>query len=57
MTCEMSLEPVAPTHLPTLELPVEELLRRARSLPPREELLIEDIDDVEGKAFLAALDR
>jgi hypothetical protein len=41
------------THL---ELPVEELLRRARPLPPHDEMLIEDIDEEEGAAFLAAVD-
>jgi hypothetical protein len=39
-----------------LELPVEELLRRARPLPPHDEMLIEDIDEEEGAAFLAAVD-
>lgn len=57
MTTEMSIEPVPPTHLPTLEVPVEELLRRARPLPPREEMLIEDLDEMEGEAFLTALER
>ncbi len=37
------------------ELPVEELLRRARPLPPHEQMTIEDLDDDEGAAFLAAL--
>ena len=50
----MSSEPV-PTRLPSLELPVEELLRRARPLPPHEEMLIDDLDEAEGLAFLAAL--
>jgi hypothetical protein len=39
-----------------LELPVEELLRRARPLPPHEDMVIEDIDEDEGAAFLAAVD-
>jgi hypothetical protein len=39
-----------------LELPVEELLRRARPLPPHDEMVIEDIDEDEGAAFLAAVD-
>jgi hypothetical protein len=39
-----------------LELPVEELLRRARPLPPHEEMLIEDLTADEGSAFLAAVD-
>ena len=51
----MSSEPVVRTRLPSLELPVEELLRRARPLPPHEEMLIEELDEAEGLAFLAAL--
>jgi hypothetical protein len=51
----MSSESVVPTHLPSLELPVEELLRRAHPLPPHDEMLIEDLDEAEGLAFLAAL--
>ena len=39
-----------------LELPVEELLRRARPLPPRAEMVIEDLTEEEGQAFLAAID-
>jgi hypothetical protein len=39
-----------------LELPVEELLRRARPLPPHDEMVIEDIDEQEGAGFLAAVD-
>jgi hypothetical protein len=39
-----------------LELPVEELLRRARPLPPHDEMVIEDIDEEEGAGFLAAVD-
>jgi len=38
-----------------LELPVEELLRRARALPPHSEMAIDDLTDEEGEAFLAAL--
>lgn len=38
-----------------LELPVQELLRRDRPMPPHEEMIIEDLDDEEGAAFLAAL--
>ncbi len=40
---------------PSLELPVEELLRRARPLPPHEEMVIEDFTPEEGAAFLEAL--
>jgi hypothetical protein len=34
---------------------VEELLRRARPLPPHEEMMIEDLTEEEGAAFLAAV--
>lgn len=37
------------------ELPVDELLRRARPLPPRSEMVIDDLSEAEGEAFLAAL--
>lgn len=37
------------------ELPVEELLRRARPLPPHEEMAIEDLSDEEADAFLATV--
>ena len=39
-----------------LELPVEDLLRRARPLPSHDEMVIDDLDDEEGMAFLAALE-
>jgi hypothetical protein len=45
-------EPAAAT---SLELPVEELLRRARPLPPHEEMVIDDLTEEEAAAFLAAL--
>ena len=51
----MSTEPVMPES-GCLELPVEELLRRARPLPPHEEMVIGELDDAEGAAFLAALE-
>jgi hypothetical protein len=38
------------------ELPVEELLRRARPLPPHDEMVIEDLSEEEGAAFLAAVE-
>jgi hypothetical protein len=38
-----------------LELPVEELLRRARPLPPHDQMMIEDLTEEEGDAFLAAV--
>jgi hypothetical protein len=39
-----------------LELPVEELLRRARPLPSHDEMVIEDLTEDEGAAFLAAVE-
>jgi hypothetical protein len=39
-----------------LELPVEELLRRARPLPPHDEMVIEDLTEEEGVAFLEAVE-
>ena len=51
----MSNEPVTPITTAYLELPVDELMRRARPLPPHEEMAIEDLDEGEGAAFLAAL--
>lgn len=50
----MSTEPVMPES-GSLELPVEELLRRVRPLPSHEEMVIGDLDDDEGAAFLAVL--
>jgi hypothetical protein len=37
------------------ELPVEELLRRGRPLPSHEEMVIDDLSEDEGAAFLAAV--
>lgn len=54
MGTAMSSEPVVP-EAQHLELPVEVLLERARPLPPHQEMVIEDLDDVEGAGFLAAL--
>ncbi len=51
----MSTEPVMPASR-SLELSVEELFRRARPLPPHEEMAFEDLDDEEGTAFLALLE-
>jgi len=39
----------------SLELPVEELLRRARPLPPPEEMVIDDLTEEEQEAFWAAI--
>jgi low affinity Fe/Cu permease len=53
----MSTQPVEPsTPGEHLELPVEELLRRARPLPPHDEMVIEELTEEEGRAFLAALE-
>jgi hypothetical protein len=51
----VSSDPVLPRDSPNLELSVEELMRRARPLPGHEEMAIEDLDEIEGAAFLAAL--
>ena len=39
-----------------LELPVSELLGRARPFPPSREMRIDGVSDEEGVAFLAALE-
>jgi hypothetical protein len=39
-----------------LELPVEELLRRARSLPAHDEMVIEDFSVEEGEAFVLTVE-
>ncbi len=51
----MSTEPLTPGPR-SLELPVEELLRRARPLPAHDDMVIDDLDDDEGAAFLAVLE-
>ncbi len=51
----MTSEPATP-NTGHRELPVEELLRRARPMPPHEQMIIDDLDDEEGAAFLAALE-
>jgi hypothetical protein len=53
---EMSTEPIRHGYDESLEVPVAELLRRARPLPPHHEMVIDDLDDEEGAAFLAALE-
>lgn len=52
----MSTQSDGASEQPHLELPVEELLRRARPLPPHNEMVIEDLSTEEGVAFLAAID-
>lgn len=39
----------------SLELPVDELLKRARPMPPHREMAIDDLTPEEGEAFLAAV--
>jgi hypothetical protein len=39
-----------------LELSAQELLRRARPLPPHDEMVIDDLSEKEGAAFLAAVE-
>jgi hypothetical protein len=43
------------TDEPSLELPVEEVLRRARPLPPHEEMVIDDLTEEEAAAFFSAV--
>ena len=51
----MTSQPIEPKQDGCLELSVEELIRRARPLPPHEEMVIGDLSEDEGTAFLAAL--
>ena len=51
----MSSESVPEPIHKGLELPVQDLIRRARPLPPHEEMVIEDLTEEEAAAFLAAL--
>lgn len=44
-----------PGHNEHMELAVEELLARARPLPPHHEMMIGDLSEEEGAAFLLAL--
>ena len=52
----MSIDPVFLDRDDSLELPVEELLHRARPLPSYEDMVIDDLDEAEGVAFLAILE-
>ncbi len=52
---EMSTSQSEPIRSESLELPVEELLRRARPLPPYGEMVIDDLTPEEAEAFLAAV--
>lgn len=53
----MSTDPAPRRQEECLELSVEELLRRARPLPPHAEMAIDDLTQEEGEAFLAAIRR
>jgi hypothetical protein len=51
-------EPTKPIKIePSLGLPREELLRRARPAPPLEETAIPDLTEEEWDAFMAAIKR
>ncbi|MCW2761320.1 MAG: hypothetical protein JWR85_1521 [Marmoricola sp.] len=52
---DMPTDPLPARADESLELPVEEVLRRARPLPPHSEMVIDDLTDEEGEAFLAAI--
>jgi hypothetical protein len=51
----MSSRATDPVPGQSLELPVEELLRRARPLPPHEEMVIDDLSEEEQEAFWTAI--
>lgn len=53
----MSTEPPRRQAEESLELPVEELLRRARPLPPHAGMAIDDLTDEEAAAFFEAIRR
>ncbi len=44
-----------PSPSESLELPVDELLHRARPLPPYDEMVIDDLTPEEVEAFLTAV--
>ena len=51
----MSTPVPEPSPNESLERPVEELLSRARPLPPYDEMVIDDLTPEEAEAFLAAV--
>lgn len=55
LICEMSTPAPEPVSAESIELPVEEVLQRARQHPPYGEMVIDDLDDDEADAFLAAV--
>jgi hypothetical protein len=52
----MATDPASNGEGQHLELSVEELLARARPLPAHDEMVIEDLSEAEGAAFLAAVE-
>jgi hypothetical protein len=55
LTHEMSTPDPAPQHDENLELPVDELLQRAKVHPPYGEQVIDDLTPEEADAFLDAI--
>ena len=53
---EMSNPHPQPSGDNSLELPIAVLLQRAKTLPPHDEMVIDDLTPDEGAAFLAALE-
>lgn len=51
----VSTHPASQSEPEHLELPIEELLRRAHPLPDHDEMVIEDLSEEEGEAFLSAV--
>lgn len=51
----MPTDPAPRRHQECLELSAEELLRRARPLPPRDATVIEDLTEEEAEAFFEAI--
>ena len=57
MVAEMPTDPTPVHRTQSEELPVEELLRRARPLPPRNETVIDDLTEDEAEQFFEAIKR
>jgi len=55
LATEMSSPHPEPTPYESLELPVEEVLRRGRPHPPYGEQVIDDLPPEEAEAFLDAV--
>lgn len=54
---DMPTDPAARRPEECLELSVDELLRRARPLPPREATVIDDLTEEDAEAFFEAIKR